>query len=209
MNNIHPTAVIDDCVTLGDENFVGPFCYLTGGLTIGDHNWFEAYCSLGTRPEHENFWHSDGNTKIGNNNMFREHITINAGTEGLTYVGNNVIMLRGSHVGHDCVIEDGVTLSVNATMLGHVRVMKHSNCGSGCQVHQHQVIGSYSMLGMGCIITKKTRVKPGQVWVGNPAKRIKTNLYAVEKYDIDEDDLIEETARYTHIMDKWRFRCTI
>tara|TARA_Y100000310_G_scaffold338202_1_gene427197 strand:- start:1768 stop:2385 length:618 start_codon:yes stop_codon:yes gene_type:complete len=200
MNNIHPTAVIDDCVTLGDENFVGPFCYLTGGLTIGDHNWFEAYCSVGTRPEHENFWHSDGNTKIGNNNMFREHITINAGTEGLTYVGNNVIMLRGSHVAHDCVIENGVTLSCNAIMLGHVHVMKHSNCGTGCLVHQHQVVGSYSMVGMGCVVPKKTRLEPGQTWVGNPARRLKTNMYALDKHNIDDYILLDEAIRWVELV---------
>ena len=132
--------------------------------------------------------------------MFREYITINAGTEGLTSIGSNVIMLRGSHVAHDCVIEDGVTLSCDAIMLGHVRVMKHSNCGSGCQVHQHQVIGSYSMIGMGCIVTKKTNVEPGQVWVGNPAKRIKTNMLALDKHDVDEFDLVEETARYSELI---------
>ena len=132
--------------------------------------------------------------------MFREHITINAGTEGLTSIASNVIMLRGSHVAHDCVIEDGVTLSCDATMLGHVHVMKHTNCGSGCQVHQHQVVGSYSMIGMGCIITKKTEVLPGQIWVGNPAKRIKTNMSALEKHDVDDYMLVEETARYSELI---------
>jgi len=197
MNNfIHDTAFVGDEVTMGHDNFVGPFCYLTGRLDIGSNNRFEAYCSVGTRAEHKMYWDKDGPTEIVDDNMFREHITINAGTEGLTSIASNVIMLRGSHVAHDCVIEEGVTLSCDAIMLGHVRVMKHSNCGSGCQVHQYQVVGSYSMLGMGCIVTKKTNVKPGQVWVGNPAKRVKTNMLALDKHDIDEFDLVEETARH-------------
>ena len=131
MNHINPTAIIDDCVKMGDNNYIGPFCYLTGRLDIGNNNRFEAYCSVGTRAEHKTYWDKDGLTEIVNDNMFREHITINAGTEGLTSIGSIVIMLRGSHVAHDCVIEDGVTLSCDAIMLGHVHVMKHSNCGTG------------------------------------------------------------------------------
>ena len=182
MNNIHPTSVIDDCVEMGD------------------HNWFESHCSVGTRPEHQDFWHRDGKTQIGNNNMFREHMTIHSGTDGLTIIGNNCIMLRGSHVAHDCEIEDGVTLSVNAIMLGHVHVMKHSNCGTGCQIHQYQVVGSYSMIGMGCVVPKKTRLEPGQTWVGNPARRLKTNMYALDKHDVDDYKLVEETVRYARLL---------
>ncbi len=200
MNTIHPTAIIDDCVELGDNNYIGPYCYFTGGTKVGSNNRFEAFCSVGTRPEHTDHWHKDGELTIGDNNIFRDYITINAGTDRLTSMGNGGIMLRGSHVAHDCEIEDGVTLSVNAIMLGHVHVMKHSNCGSGCQVHQHQVVGSYSMIGMGCIVPKKTRLEPGQTWVGNPARRLKTNMYALDKHDIDDYDLVEETVRYANLL---------
>ena len=199
-NFIHHSAVIKGDIELGEYNYIGPFCYLTGNLTIGDNNTFEAYCSVGTKAEHKDHWHKDGRTVIGDNSTFREHITINAGTDQLTRIDNDVIMLRGSHVAHDCVIEDGVTLSCDAIMLGHVHVMKHSNCGSGCQVHQHQVVGSYSMIGMGCVVPKKSRLEPGQTWVGNPARRLKTNMFALEKSDVDEYDLIEETARYTQLV---------
>ena len=200
MNTIHPTAIIDDCVELGDNNYIGPYCYFTGCTKVGSNNRFEAFCSVGTRPEHTDHWHKDGELTIGDNNIFRDYITINAGTDRLTSMGNGGIMLRGSHVAHDCEIEDGVTLSVNAIMLGHVHVMKHSNCGSGCQVHQHQVVGSYSMIGMGCVVPKKTRLEPGQTWVGNPARRLKTNMYALDKHDIDDYHLVEETVRYANLL---------
>ena len=176
MNIIHPTSIIDDCVEMGDNNYIGPYCYFTGGTEIGSNNRFEAFCSIGTRPEHEKFWHKDGELIIGDNNIFRDYITINAGTKTLTFVGSDGIMLRGSHIAHDCVVEDGVTLSVLAVILGHVHVMKGSNCGSGCLIHQHQVVGSWSMIGMGCVVPKKIRLEPGQTWVGNPARRLKTNM---------------------------------
>ena len=40
MNDIHPTAVIEDCVKMGDNNYIGPFCYFTGGTEIGSNNRF-------------------------------------------------------------------------------------------------------------------------------------------------------------------------
>jgi len=201
MNDIHPSAVIEDCVKIGDNNYIGPFCYFTGGTQIGSNNRFEAFCSIGTRPEHEKFWHKDGELTIGDNNIFRDYITINAGTKTLTSVGSDGIMLRGSHIAHDCIVEDGVTLSVLAVILGHVHVMKGSNCGSGCLIHQHQVVGSWSMIGMGCVVPKKTRLEPGQTWVGNPARRLKTNMYALDKHDVDDYELVEETARYNKLVE--------
>ena len=158
------------------------------------------FCSIGTRPEHDKFWHIYGELIIGDNNIFRDYITINAGTKRLTSVGSYGIMLRGSHVAHDCIVEDGVTLSVLAVILGQVHVMKGSNCGSGCVIHQHQVVGSWSMIGMGCVVPKKTRLEPGQTWVGNPARRLKTNMYALDKNNVDEYYLIEETARYKQLL---------
>ena len=200
-NFIHHSAVIKGDIELGEYNYIGPFCYLTGNLTIGDNNRFESHCSVGTRPEHTEHWDKDGRTIIGDNGTFREHISIHASTaDGLTRIDNNVIMLRGAHVAHDCVIEEGVTLSCNSIMLGHVHVMRYSNCGTGCEIHQYQVVGSWSMIGMGCIVPKKTRLEPGQTWVGNPARRLKTNMFALQKCDVDEYDLIEETARYKELV---------
>ena len=199
-NVIHPTAVIDDDVELGEDNYIGPFCYLTGYLTIGDNNRFESYCSVGTRPEHTDHWHKDGRTIIGDDGTFRDHISIHAATtDGLTRIGNCVIILNKAYVAHDCIIEDGVTLSCGVQIGGHVHVMKESNLGMGAAIHQYQVIGSWSMIGMGCIVPKKALITPGQTWVGNPVKRLKTNMYALDKFNVDEYDLIEETARHTQL----------
>ena len=200
-NVIHPTAVIDDDVELGEDNYIGPFCYLTGYLTIGDNNRFESHCSVGTRPEHTDHWHKDGRTIIGDDGTFREHVSIHAATtDGLTRIGNGVIILNKAYVAHDCIIEDGAILSCGVQIGGNVHVMRDSNLGMGAAIHQYQVIGSWSMIGMGCIVPKKAIITPGQTWAGNPVKRLKTNMYALDKFNVDEYDLIEETARHTQLV---------
>ena len=200
-NFIHHSAVIEGDIELGEYNYIGPFCYLTGNLTIGDNNRFISHCSVGTRAEHTEHWDKDGRTIIGDDGTFREHISIHAATaDGLTRIGNCVIMLNKAYVAHDCIIEDGVTLSCGVKIGGNVHVMKDSNLGMGAAIHQYQVIGSWSMIGMGCIVPKKALITPGQTWVGNPVKRLKTNMYALDKFNVDEYDLIEETARYTQLV---------
>ena len=198
----HSTAVIDDTVDLGKDNYIGPFCYLTGYLTVGDNNRFESHCSVGTRPEHTDHWHKDGRIIIGDDCTLRDHISIHAAmTEGLTRIGNCVIILNKAYVAHDCIIEDGVIISCGVKIGGHVHVMKDSNLGMGAAIHQYQVIGSWSMIGMDCVVPKKAKIIPGQTWVGNPVRRLKTNEYGLEKFNIDEYDLLEETARYKKLVE--------
>lgn len=197
-NFIHPTSFVDKDVKLGTNNHIGPFCYLTGDLTIGDNNRFEAYCSVGTRPEHTEHWHKDGKIIIGNNCTFREHITITSGTTTPTLLEDNIIVLSGSYIGHDCIIERDVIISCNSTILGHVHVMKESNCGAGCLIHQYQIIGSWSMIGMGCVIPKKSSIKPGGVWVGTPAKYLRENTYKTQ--NINKNEYKNEFIRWADIV---------
>ena len=66
-------------------------------------------------------------------------------------------------------------------------------------IHQNQVIGSYSMVGMGTIITKNKIIKPGYIYYGKPAKLIKKNNFIIKKLKIDENNLVKETQRFIKI----------
>ena len=45
-NIIHPTAIIEDGVEVGEGNCIGPYCIIRTGTTIGDNNRFEAFVSI-------------------------------------------------------------------------------------------------------------------------------------------------------------------
>lgn len=190
MNYIHPTAIINDTVTLGENNYIGPFCLITGNTIIGNNNRFEAYCSIGTPAEHRDYFDNiNGKTNIGNNNIFREYTTVNAGTIDVTTIHNHVVMLRGSHVGHDSIISDNVNLSCNTLIGGHSYIMEGANFGLGSICHQFSKIGAYSMIGMGSVVTKTRKVLPGYVVVGNPASFIKMNEIGLQRNNITDDQL--------------------
>jgi UDP-N-acetylglucosamine acyltransferase len=182
-NYIHPTAIIGDDVVLGDDNYIGAFCLITGNTKIGSNNRFEAFCSIGTEPEHkEYFGESNQGVVIGNYNRIKEFVTINSGCIKPTTLHNNILALRGCYIGHDSTIYDDCTISANALIGGHCLLGYSVNMGLGSICHQYSKIGSYSMIGMGAIITKKVQPKCFGVYVGNPAKYIKENDYHKQNF---------------------------
>lgn len=189
-NIIHPTAVVDPDVKMGSGNYIGPHCVIAGPVKIGSGNRFEAFCTIGTPPEHEHFWKSKfESVVIGDNCMIREFVTINAGTVSNTTLESRVNILRGAYVGHDSHIEWGVTLSANSLLGGHCHVFQGANLGLNVAVHQFSVIGHYAMLGMSTVVTKKSRIEPGNTYVGVPARFLKINQVGLTRNQISETDL--------------------
>lgn len=182
-NEIHPTAFIGEHVRMGKGNFIGANCIIDGYTMIGDNNHFHSFCSIGTEPEHKDYFgKKNQGIVIGNNNYFREFVTINAGCEKSTFLENHITMLRGSHIGHDSTIKSGCTISCNVLIGGHSLLGFGVNMGLGSICHQRSRIGSYAMVGMGAIITKNHQPKCFDMFVGNPAKFIKKNTFQAQNY---------------------------
>lgn len=175
-NFIHPTAIVGTLVKMGDGNYIGPYCYITGETWLGDDNRFEAYCSIGTPPEHRDFWGKEnGGVIMGSNNVVREFVTINAGTNHVTFIGSNCVLLRGSHIGHDATIHNGANISCNVLVGGHATIGRWANLGLGCIIHQWHTIDEGCMIGMGAVVTKKLVTAPYKTYVGNPARLLGEN----------------------------------
>ena len=185
-NHIHPTAIIGNNVRLGKGNKIGAYVVIQGKTWIGDNNVFEPFCSIGNEPEHKDFFgKKNKGVFIGNNNVFREYVTINAGCFVPTQLGDNITMLRGSHIGHDSEINNDCTISCNVLIGGHSLLGVGVNMGLGSICHQYSKIGSYAMIGMGSIVTKKVNVQCFGTYVGNPAKYIKENDYQKQKWSYE------------------------
>lgn len=189
-NFIHPTAVISERAIIGDGNYFGPFCFVGPKVKIGNNNRFEAYCSIGAPPEHKNFWHgTHAGLVIGNNCVFREFITLNCGTKIDTLLHDNIIMLKGGHVGHDSEIHKDVTMACNVLLAGHTTIYEGANLGLGVVVHQYSFIGQYSMLGMGTIVTKASQILPFNTYVGSPARHLKRNTHGIQRSGLSLEDI--------------------
>jgi UDP-N-acetylglucosamine acyltransferase len=193
-NFIHPTSIIDKSVKMGSGNYIGPFCLIGPNVTIGNNNRIEAYASIGSPPEHKDFWHTEyKGVKIEDNCIIREFTTINAGSVIDTHIGNNALILRGTYVGHDSIIHKDVTLSCNVILGGHTEIFAGANLGLGAITHQYSKIGHYAMLGMACVVTKKSDIQPFNTYVGSPARLLKRNQHIINKLKLTEEFISECT----------------
>lgn len=188
MNKIHSTAIIGQNAIIGDNNEIGPYCFLDN-CVIGDNNIFSSHVIIGQAPEHRRA-QGTYSVEIGNFNTFREFITVHCGTTRATEIGSRNYFMTGSHVAHDCLIFSDVTMTNGARLAGHVIVMDGANLGLNSCVHQHQIIGAYAMLGMGTVVTKGVSICPGEIWVGNPAEFLKKNEIGLDRASITDDDLL-------------------
>lgn len=185
-NYVHKTAIIDwKNLIIGIDNFIGP------------------YVVIGGNAQHPRK-RSNGKIYIGNNNVFNEYVNIHRPTnkKKKTIIGNNNYIMNSSTIDHDCYIENNVVMSSNVILGGGVRVMNGAQLGIKTIVHQNQIIGSFSMIGMGSIITKKKNIFPGYIFYGKPVKKIKLNKIALKRYKISNKDLKKETIRFKELIKK-------
>ncbi len=168
MKKIHSTAIVSPNAKLGDNVYVGPYCiindnvevgkeckfianvYVDGNTKIGNKCTFYPFSSIGTKPQDLKYMGEKSNLEIGDNNTFREYVTINPGTSGgglVTSIGNDCLFMISSHVAHDCIIGNNVILVNNASLAGHVILEDFAIIGALSGIHQFCRIGKHSMIG--------------------------------------------------------------
>jgi UDP-2-acetamido-3-amino-2,3-dideoxy-glucuronate N-acetyltransferase len=147
----HETAYIDEGAKIGEGTKVWHFSHICKDAKIGKN------CNIG-----QNVFIAGG-AVLGDNCKVQNNVSIYAGVIAGNYVFfgpscvlTNDINPRGmySKAGHyiETILEDGVTLGANCTIV----------CGNR--------LGKHSLIGSGAVVTKN--VEPFSIMVGNPAKRI-------------------------------------
>jgi UDP-N-acetylglucosamine acyltransferase len=173
--SIHPTAIVDSKATLGSGVCIGPYCLVgpdvvigenttllshavvTGRTTMGAGNRVFPFSSIGQEPQDLKYHGEDSEVIIGDNNTFRENVTVNSGTEGggmLTRIGSNNMLMAYTHVAHDCILGNSIVLANCSTLAGHVEVADGAIIGGLSAVQQFVRIGQLAMIGGMSGVTK-------------------------------------------------------
>lgn len=206
-NQIHPTAIISQDATLGDNITVGPYAIIEGPVTLGDgaivgahvvltgHTTIGRNCQfypsavIGGPPQDKK--HHQGDKvflTIGDNNVFREFTTANPGTLDAgshTTIGNNNLFMASAHVAHDCIVGNDCVMANSSALSGHVIMEDKVIIGGITGVHQFTRIGYLSIVG-GC--SKVTQdVVPYSMAQGNPAEFNGLNLIGLKRAHVDHD----------------------
>ncbi len=153
---VHPSVKIGPFCYIGDNVKIDQNCELKshvsilGNTNIGKDNVFFPFSSIGSEPQDLKFENEKSYLFIGNNNTFRENVTVNPGTKGgglKTIIENNCLFMVGAHIAHDCQIQSNVILANNATLAGHVEIGENAIIGGNSAIHQFVQIGKNSMIG--------------------------------------------------------------
>ncbi|MEJ0009715.1 MAG: Gfo/Idh/MocA family oxidoreductase [Alphaproteobacteria bacterium] len=161
---VHPTAVIDDGVTIGAGSKVWHFSHLLSGVTIGRD------CT------------------IGQNVMIGPDVTVGDRCK----VQNNVSLYKGVTLGDgvfcgpSCVFTNVSTPRAEVARTSEylpTKVGKAATIGANATIVCGNALGEYCFVGAGAVVTKP--VKPHALVVGNPAKQIGWVGHAGERLGAD------------------------
>lgn len=162
---IHP---LSDCKNnnIPDSTNIWQYCVVLPGAQIGDHCNICSHCFI----------------------------------ENDVRIGNNVTIKCGVQIWDGITIEDDVFIGANVTFtndrhphshntewkMEHTFVGKGATIGAGATLLPGITIGKNAMIGAGSVVTKD--VPDGEVWVGNPAKYLKST----------EDNITNNTEMRTY-----------
>ncbi|RYH08547.1 acyl-ACP--UDP-N-acetylglucosamine O-acyltransferase [Tropicimonas sp. IMCC6043] len=212
---IHPMAVIDEGAVIGPGVSIGPFSVIgpkvklgegvvikshvvvTGDTTIGNDTVVFPFAVIGEIPQDLKFHGEDTCLLIGARTRIREHVTINPGTEGgggVTRVGDDCLLMAGSHVAHDCQVGDRVILVNNSGLAGHVTVGDDVIIGGISGVHQWVRIGQGAIIGGLSKVVKD--VIPFGMVQGDDAHLVGLNLIGLKRRGLERIDIAELRAAY-------------
>lgn len=206
---IHPTAIIDPSVELGEGVEVGPYSVIEGGVKIGDRTKVDPMVHIQGLTEigPENHFYSGSKigfpaqmagvtpvpmrTVIGARNVFREGVTVHASMkpEGATVVGDGGFFMVNSHIAHDCQIGNQVIMANGVLLAGHVSVGDRAFLSGNAVVHQFCRIGRLVMVGGLARITND--VPPFMIVEGIPAKIRGINVVGLRRNDFSSKARLE------------------
>lgn len=198
--NIHPTAIVEQGASLGDNVVIEPYAivkknvtlsdgvvvmahaYIDGHTTIGPHTIIYPSAIIGTRTQDLKFRGEKTYVHIGAHCQIREFVTINSSCQEDTVVqvGDNCLIMAYCHIAHNCTVEEGVIMSNNATLAGHVTVGKYAVIGGLTPIHQFSDIGCYAMVGGMSRVTHS--VPPYTVGAGIPYKVGGLNIVGLKRH---------------------------
>ena len=195
--SIGPYSVIGADVEIKSGSIVGSHALIEGPTSIGKQNKIFSFATIGGDPQDKKYDGEKTYLEIGDNNVFREGVTINRGTvqeNSKTIIGSRNLFMAYVHVAHDCIIEDDVVMVNNSAIAGCVRLEKGVILGGFSLIHQFCNIGAYSFSAMGSAVSKDV---PAFVRVsGNPAKARGLNTTGISRLNISKESSLSLKEAY-------------
>lgn len=200
---IHPSAVVDKQVQLGNNVEIGPYTVIKGKVRIGDSTRILSHVVIGSEyglveigegnvifsgamiggpPQDLTYNNEPTKLEIGDRNNIREFVTINNGTVkggGVTRIGSDCLLMAYVHIAHDCQIGNQVVIANTSQFAGHVIVEDHVKISGVCRFNQFVRVGKHSFIAGDSSVNKD--VIPFSIAQGNYAVSRAANTIGLER----------------------------
>lgn len=185
---VGPCSVVGDNVEIGRGTIVEANAVIEGPTKIGERCRIFPFSSIGLEPQDLKFRGEDSTLEIGDDNVFREFVTVHRGTAvggGSTSIGNGNLFMAYTHIAHDCVIGNSTIFSNGAALGGHVIVDDHATVSAYSGIHQFCRVGMFAFVGAYTVVPKD--VLPFSKTVGNRARLYGVNTIGLERRGFDRE----------------------
>ena len=200
MPRVHPHAVVDPSAKLGDDVTIGAFSYVgpgvelgagvvvanhvsvTGATRVGVRTQIHPFAAVGGNPQDKKYAGEPTRLEIGADCQIREGVTIHRGTPqagGTTRIGDDVMVMNGVHVAHDCQIGAHVVIASFSGLAGHVTIGDFAVLGAYTGIHQHARIGESVMTAANAKLSKDA--PPFSLVAGDHARVIGMNSVGLRR----------------------------
>lgn len=213
--DIHPTAIIEagaelgenvsvgayatigENVKIGDDSKVESHVVLNGHTTIGKNNHFFPFAAVGAAPQSVTYKGEPTEVRIGDNNVFRENVTINRGTaegSGFTSIENDNFIMAYCHIAHDCHLGSNIVFANSACLGGHCHVGNYVVLAGYTLIHQFCRVGDHCFTGGSSVCIQD--VPPYTLVAGNRAITHGINVRGLRRRGFSPNDLTELKRAY-------------
>lgn len=211
MTHIHETAIIRGSVTIGRQVLIEPYAVITGPCIIRDDVYIGAHAVIGAPAQHTGSYphpiqgqNDPKGVVIERGVCIREFSTVHQGLMQPTTIGNNTLIMTGTHIAHDCKIGIKNTIGSYLVTGGFTFTGDDVTFGQGCVTHPWTCIGTGAMVGLNSSVIRD--IEPYAKVAGAPTRLIGHNF---RKRDIPampsmNSEIWEEYSRMQDARDELR-----
>jgi len=195
---VHPTAIVDPDCQLAESVEIGPYAIIRRGSILGERAVVDAHvlvehtvlgedcqvgfgAALGGAPQDQHYQQEPTQVIIGDRTVIREYVTIHraTGAGNATRVGSDCLLMASTHLGHNCQVGNGVTISTLSGMSGHTIIEDMAIIGGMVGSHQRVRVGKLAMVSG---LSKMSQdVPPFSLVDGKPARVVGPNLVGLRR----------------------------
>ena len=202
---IDKTAIIHPSAKIADDAIIGPYVVIGENVTIGSRTrvisnahiefaeigedcTISPFATIGSEPQDLGYKGEPTKVVIGDGTIIKENVTVHRGAacgDFTTRIGKKCLLMVGSHVAHNCVLEDQVILANLVTLGGHVHVGFGAFVGGMSVFHQNIRIGDMAIISG--FSASRQDILPYSKCDGRPAVPCGINVIAMKRRGVPQE----------------------